>query len=61
MPAQFSAGPVPEARMLLRDLIEHATQRERVHAHVWQPFDLVMWDNRVTMHRAPPLSVRAGA
>ena len=44
--------PVPEARALLRDLNEHATQRERVHAHVWQPDDLVIWDNRVTMHRA---------
>ena len=44
--------PIPEARALLRDLNEHATQRERVHAHVWQVNDLVMWDNRVTMHRA---------
>ena len=44
--------PVPEARALLRDLTEHATQREHVHAHAWQPHDLVMWDNRVTMHRA---------
>jgi alpha-ketoglutarate-dependent 2,4-dichlorophenoxyacetate dioxygenase len=44
--------PVPEARALLRDLVEHATERERVHSHVWQPNDLVMWDNRVTMHRA---------
>src|SRR4051794_8354974 len=44
--------PVPEARALLRDLIEHATERERRHAHVWQPDDLVIWDNRTTMHRA---------
>jgi alpha-ketoglutarate-dependent 2,4-dichlorophenoxyacetate dioxygenase len=44
--------PKPEALMLLRDLTEHATQRDFVHAHVWQPHDLVMWDNRVTMHRA---------
>jgi alpha-ketoglutarate-dependent 2,4-dichlorophenoxyacetate dioxygenase len=44
--------PVPEARALLRDLTEHATQRERVHAHVWQADDLVIWDNRTTMHRA---------
>jgi len=44
--------PVPEARALLRDLTEHATQRQFVYAHVWQPRDLVMWDNRVTMHRA---------
>lgn len=43
--------PVPEARMLLRDLTEHATQRQFVHAHRWRQFDLVMWDNRVVMHR----------
>jgi alpha-ketoglutarate-dependent 2,4-dichlorophenoxyacetate dioxygenase len=44
--------PVPEARAFLRDLTEHATQRQFVYAHVWKPYDLVMWDNRVTMHRA---------
>ena len=44
--------PMPEARSFLRDLNEHATQRQFVHAHVWRPWDLVMWDNRVTMHRA---------
>jgi alpha-ketoglutarate-dependent 2,4-dichlorophenoxyacetate dioxygenase len=43
---------VPEARMFLRDLIEHATQREFVYSHQWRPNDLVMWDNRTTMHRA---------
>ena len=44
--------PVPEARALLRDLTEHATQRRFVYAHVWRERDIVMWDNRVTMHRA---------
>ena len=44
--------PVPEARSFLRDLMEHATQRQFVYAHVWRPWDVVMWDNRVTMHRA---------
>ena len=44
--------PVPEARALLRDLTEHATERRFVYAHQWRPHDLVMWDNRVTMHRA---------
>ncbi|MFL5269594.1 MAG: TauD/TfdA dioxygenase family protein [Stellaceae bacterium] len=43
---------IPEARMFLRDLTEHATQREFVYSHSWRPFDLVMWDNRSTMHRA---------
>jgi alpha-ketoglutarate-dependent 2,4-dichlorophenoxyacetate dioxygenase len=46
--------PVPEARALLRDLIEHATQRKFVYAHEWKQWDLVMWDNRATMHRARP-------
>jgi alpha-ketoglutarate-dependent 2,4-dichlorophenoxyacetate dioxygenase len=44
--------PMPEARSFLRDLNEHATQRQFVYAHVWRPWDLVMWDNRITMHRA---------
>lgn len=44
--------PMPEARSFLRDLNEHATQRQFVYVHVWRPWDLVMWDNRVTMHRA---------
>ena len=43
---------IPEARMFLRDLTEHATQREFVYSHAWNPYDLVMWDNRTTMHRA---------
>ena len=44
--------PVPEARAFIRDLIEHATQRQFVYAHEWQVNDLVMWDNRTVMHRA---------
>jgi alpha-ketoglutarate-dependent 2,4-dichlorophenoxyacetate dioxygenase len=44
--------PMPEARALLRDLTEHATQRKFVYAHQWQVGDLVMWDNRAMMHRA---------
>ncbi len=46
--------PVPEARAFLRDLTEHATQRQFVYAHTWRVGDLVMWDNRQTMHRARP-------
>jgi len=46
--------PLPEARLLLRDLTEHATQRQFVYTHKWQTHDLVMWDNRQTMHRARP-------
>jgi alpha-ketoglutarate-dependent 2,4-dichlorophenoxyacetate dioxygenase len=44
--------PIPEARAFIRDLMEHATQPEFVYAHVWKPWDLVIWDNRTTMHRA---------
>lgn len=45
---------LPEARLLLRDLIEHATQREFVYSHPWRVDDLVIWDNRQTMHRGRP-------
>ena len=44
--------PVPEAMLLLRELTEHATQREFVYSHRWRVGDLVTWDNRTTMHRA---------
>jgi alpha-ketoglutarate-dependent 2,4-dichlorophenoxyacetate dioxygenase len=44
--------PVPEARAFIRDLMEHATQRQFVYAHEWRVNDLVMWDNRTVMHRA---------
>ena len=43
--------PVPEARAFLRDLTEHATDVRFRYVHRWAPFDLVMWDNRQTMHR----------
>jgi alpha-ketoglutarate-dependent 2,4-dichlorophenoxyacetate dioxygenase len=43
--------PVPETRAFLRDLVEHATQPEFVYSHKWRQWDLVMWDNRQTMHR----------
>ncbi|MGH7094890.1 MAG: TauD/TfdA dioxygenase family protein [Stellaceae bacterium] len=46
--------PVPEGRLLLRDLDEHATQRQFVYSHKWQVGDLVIWDNRCTMHRGRP-------
>ena len=41
----------PEAKMLLMDLSEFATQPQFVHTHVWKVGDLVMWDNRCTLHR----------
>lgn len=42
---------IPEGRMLLHDLMEHATQREFVYSHSWKVGDFVIWDNRCTMHR----------
>lgn len=45
--------PVEEGRKLIRELIEFATQPQFVRALAWQqPGDLVIWDNRCTMHRA---------
>ena len=46
--------PLPEGRLLLRDLIEHATQPRFVYRHAWCVGDLVIWDNRATMHRGRP-------
>jgi alpha-ketoglutarate-dependent 2,4-dichlorophenoxyacetate dioxygenase len=43
--------PVPEGRLFLWDLMEHATQRQFVYSHEWRVGDLVIWDNRATMHR----------
>ena len=42
---------MPMARILLRDLTEHAIQQQFVYAHRWAVGDLVMWDNQQTMHR----------
>ncbi|QQS12514.1 MAG: TauD/TfdA family dioxygenase [Rhodospirillales bacterium] len=46
--------PVPDGRLFLRELIEFATQPRFVHRHRWRNGDLVIWDNRCTMHRATP-------
>jgi alpha-ketoglutarate-dependent 2,4-dichlorophenoxyacetate dioxygenase len=51
---QVEGMPRPEAMMLIRNLTEFATQRQFVYAHQWRQWDLVMWDNRATMHRARP-------
>ena len=42
---------LPEGRIMLADLLEHATQRQFVYRHEWRVGDLVMWDNRCTLHR----------
>ena len=46
--------PVPDGRLLLMELMEHATQKQFTHTHKWRQGDLVVWDNRCTMHRARP-------
>jgi len=43
--------PEAEGRALIDQLIAHATQRQFVYTHRWRVHDLVMWDNRCTMHR----------
>jgi alpha-ketoglutarate-dependent 2,4-dichlorophenoxyacetate dioxygenase len=46
--------PIPEGRILLYDLNLHATRPEFVYSHRWRVGDLVIWDNRCTMHRGRP-------
>jgi alpha-ketoglutarate-dependent 2,4-dichlorophenoxyacetate dioxygenase len=43
--------PEPDGRALIDELIAHATQRQFVYTHRWRVHDLVIWDNRCTMHR----------
>jgi alpha-ketoglutarate-dependent 2,4-dichlorophenoxyacetate dioxygenase len=49
--AAIVGWPLPEGRLLLRDLLDHATRRGFVYRHEWQAGELVIWDNRCTMHR----------
>jgi taurine dioxygenase len=42
--------PDAEAKALVDDLVEYATQDCFVHRHVWREGDIVMWDNRRTFH-----------
>jgi alpha-ketoglutarate-dependent 2,4-dichlorophenoxyacetate dioxygenase len=49
--SEIVGWPVPDGRLLLRELIEHATARDFVYRHDWRAGDLVIWDNRCTMHR----------
>ena len=46
--------PDDEAQDLLAGLMAHATQRQFVYTHRWRPNELVMWDDRCTMHRGRP-------
>ena len=40
-----------DGRALIDELVAHATQRQFVYTHRWRVHDLVIWDNRCTMHR----------
>jgi alpha-ketoglutarate-dependent 2,4-dichlorophenoxyacetate dioxygenase len=48
---RVSGLTVPEGRLLIAELLEHATQREFVYTHTWRAGDYVIWDNRATLHR----------
>jgi alpha-ketoglutarate-dependent 2,4-dichlorophenoxyacetate dioxygenase len=52
--AEGSDWPLEKSRELITELIDFATQPQFVHTHVWRPDDLIVWDNRCTMHRARP-------
>lgn len=52
--AQVMEMSVPEGKLLLWELMQHATQPQFVYSHEWRDGDLVIWDNRATMHRATP-------
>lgn len=54
--ARILGWTLPEGRLMLKELIEHATQPHFVYTHAWRDGDLVIWDNRATMHRARPFS-----
>ena len=43
--------PEPDGRALIDELIAYATQRQFVYTHRWRVHDLVIWDDRCTMHR----------
>jgi alpha-ketoglutarate-dependent 2,4-dichlorophenoxyacetate dioxygenase len=46
--------PVADGRLLLWDLTAHATQPQFIYSHTWCVGDLMIWDNRTTMHRGRP-------
>lgn len=48
---QVPGMTLAEGKLLISDLLEHATRREFVYRHTWAVGDVVMWDNRCTLHR----------
>ena len=51
---RIAGWPVPDGRLLLRELMASATLPQFVYRHAWRPGDFVIWDNRCTMHRGLP-------
>lgn len=45
---------VPDGRMLIRELLEHMTQPKYVYTHTWKVGDMMIWDDRCTLHRGRP-------
>ena len=56
---EVSDMSVPEGRLLIAELLEHATQRQFVFRHRWRAGDYVMWDNRATLHRGRRYDLKA--
>jgi alpha-ketoglutarate-dependent 2,4-dichlorophenoxyacetate dioxygenase len=52
--SHIAGWPVADGRLLLLDLNAHATQPRFVYSHTWRVGDLLIWDNRWTMHRGRP-------
>ncbi|TMK30112.1 MAG: TauD/TfdA family dioxygenase, partial [Alphaproteobacteria bacterium] len=52
--SHIAGWPIADGRLLLHDLSEHATQPRFVYSHKWRQGNLVIWDNRDTMHRGRP-------
>jgi len=50
MTVRIEGLPEPESNELLVTLFDHQGRREFVYEHVWRPGDLLMWDNRCTLH-----------
>ncbi|WP_176083739.1 TauD/TfdA family dioxygenase [Martelella sp. HB161492] len=44
--------PEEEGRALVKAMAEHVTKPEFVYSHKWRKGDLLMWDDRITLHRA---------
>ena len=56
---RVSGMTVPEGRLLIAELLEHATQRQFIYRHQWRAGDYVMWDNRATIHRGRRYDLKA--